>query len=589
MNPILDGLITTHFAEHVILDGGFSVRSYTTGAPDYAFDGGALAGGRDVRDAFPELVGAEVELHELMLGRSPEWSLHGIDRTDQRGIPFYINIVVRPRMGLGNTSRILEILLADVTEVMLQLRNITQTANSTTLLLSALASSKVYVESILDSMVDPLFVASSAGTIKMANRAAAHLLGFPADQLIGKPVQQFLQQLPLGIVGQVLNNIEVTCRSKDGEEVPMLFSFSPIQAEGDPGVVCVGRDLRATRRVEATIHRLQKENIYLQEEVNAEHNFEEMIGTSPGMQEVFRKIQQVSATDSTVLLQGETGTGKELIARALHNLSPRREKVLVKVNCAALPSGLVESELFGHEKGAFTGATARKIGRFELAHEGTILLDEVSELPLEAQSKLLRVLQEREFERVGGTQTLKVDSRVVASTNRNLLEAVQMGAFREDLFYRLNVFPIVIPPLRLRGEDIPLLSYYFVERFARKMHKRIEGVSQPCMHRLRNYRWPGNVRELASVIERAVILCEGNTLEEVDVPVGGPAALQDNLNLDHLQRQHILDVLDQCGGTIEGPRGAAARLGINPATLRSRLKKLGIVRKEKMFVLHDRP
>jgi PAS domain S-box-containing protein len=490
----------------------------------------------------------------------------------------------------------LEISVADVTEMMLHLRSVTQTANSTSLLFATLASSRTYIENILDSMVDALFVTSSTGVIKTVNRAAARMLGYAAQDLVGKPIQQFIQtdqssdvfdSLALKKRAAQAGNIQVTCCSKDGSEIPVLFSRSIIQLDADQGIVYVGRDLREIRRVQARIDRLQEENTYLYEELNAEHNFEEMIGTSPAIQEVFTKIQQVSRTDSTVLLLGETGTGKELIARAVHNLSPRSGKVLVKVNCAALPSGLVESELFGHEKGAFTGATARRIGKFELAHEGTILLDEVSELPLETQSKLLRVLQEREFERVGGTSTLRVDVRIIAATNRNLLESVQIGAFREDLFYRLNVFPLQIPPLRIRGEDIPLLTFYFVDKFARKMHKHIQGVSQQCMGRLKAYRWPGNVRELASVIERAVILCEGPTITEVDVATTGPATDADHAKLDVVQRQHILDVLEQCSGVIEGPHGAASKLGINPATLRSRLKKLGISRHNNRFTLRS--
>lgn len=582
MNPILHGLINTKFTEHAVLDERLCLRTYTQGVPDFAFDAAAIDKGRDIRDGFPEFVGAEETLGEIFQGRRSEWSFHGIDRTDQRGVPLFISVVVRPRKGAG-APRTLELLLANVTDVMLRLRDMTQATNSTSLLLNDLVSSQAYVETILNSMTDVLFVTSPTGVIRTINQAAVDLSGVPSDEMIGKPIQQFIQSRELqgGIPPHVISSIEATCLSKDGSEIPMLFSLSPIHSGAEPGIIYVGRDLGAIRRAEATISRLQKEKSYLQEEINAEQNFEEMIGSSPVMQDVFKKIQQVSATDSTVLLQGETGTGKELVARAIHHLSPRKNNVLIKVNCAALPSGLVESELFGHEKGAFTGATARKMGRFELAHQGTILLDEVSDLPLETQSKLLRVLQEHEFERVGGTQTLKVDARVIAATNHDLSESVRMGAFREDLFYRLNVFPMLIPPLRLRGDDIPLLSYYFVEKFARKMHKRIDGISGECMKSLRDYHWPGNVRELASVIERAVILCEGNTLQEVDVPAGASDSVKDNFSLDEVQRRHILHVLDQCGGTIEGPHGAAAKLGVNPATLRSRLKKLGITKKNK--------
>jgi transcriptional regulator with GAF, ATPase, and Fis domain len=287
--------------------------------------------------------------------------------------------------------------------------------------------------------------------------------------------------------------------------------------------------------VERLKNQLQAENLYLQEEIKLQHNFEEIIGDSPTMKAVLRKVEQVAPTDSTVLILGETGTGKELVARAIHNLSPRKARPLVRVNCGAIPANLVESELFGHEKGAFTGATTRRVGRFELADGGTLFLDEIGDLPLDAQVKLLRVLQEREFERIGSSRPLKVDVRVIAATNGNLHEAVKTDAFRADLLYRLNVFPIEMPPLRERTSDVPLLVNFFVEKCGRKLGKRLDGVSQHTMSRLTSYAWPGNIRELGNVIERAAILTQGPVIRiddsllrlNADPQTPGSATLQD--------------------------------------------------------------
>ncbi|WP_439628260.1 sigma 54-interacting transcriptional regulator [Gemmata sp.] len=331
--------------------------------------------------------------------------------------------------------------------------------------------------------------------------------------------------------------------------------------------------------------RLLQQNVYLQEEIKSAHNFDEIVGQSPALVAVLQRVARVAATDATVLITGETGTGKELVARAIHSAGPRRGKPLIKLNCAALPAGLVESELFGHEKGAFTGAVARKPGRFELADGGTLFLDEVGELPPETQAKLLRVLQEREFERVGGTVPVKVDVRVIAATNRALAEMAAAGTFRGDLFYRLNVFPVRLPPLRERPGDIPLLVRFFLARFAGRLGARVERVSPDTLALLTAYRWPGNIRELENVIERAVILSDGPDLEidpEV-LPVAAPLADSDpsvpgGTRLADVERGHILGVLNQAGWVIEGPNGAAKVLGLHPNTLRSRMKKLDIAR-----------
>jgi transcriptional regulator with GAF, ATPase, and Fis domain len=333
--------------------------------------------------------------------------------------------------------------------------------------------------------------------------------------------------------------------------------------------------------VEALKTRLQAENQYLQEEIKLDHNFEHIVGRSTALTRVLRLVEQVAATDATVLILGETGTGKELVARAVHSLSPRRQRPLVKVNCTTLPATLIESELFGHERGAFTGATAQKIGRFELAHGGTIFLDEIGELPLELQVKLLRVLQDGDLERVGGTRTVHVDVRVIAATNRPLEQAVAAGTFREDLYYRLHVFPLTLPPLRERPEDIPLLIHHFVHQFAAKLGKRVETIPQAVMDAWHAHPWPGNVRELEHVIERAVILAHGTSLpredfltprREAETLAGAPLALA------AVERQHIVRVLQAAHWTIEGPGGAARLLGLHPSTLRSRMRQLGITR-----------
>jgi formate hydrogenlyase transcriptional activator len=324
--------------------------------------------------------------------------------------------------------------------------------------------------------------------------------------------------------------------------------------------------------------RLEEENVYLREEARSA-GLEGIIGESRAIQKVKQAVATVAGTDATVLISGETGTGKGLVARAIHEGSDRRAKTLVNVNCAALPASLIESELFGHEKGAFTGALARKLGRFELADRGTLFLDEVGDLPLELQAKLLRVLQEGEFERVGGEQTLRVNVRVVAPTNQDLKQAVEAGRFRADLFYRLNVFPIPVPPLRERKQDIPVLVRHLVFREATRLGKRIDRILEREMEALVDYGWPGNVRELENVVERAAILTRGSTLELGDcLPAAAPAATVAGgmRTLAEVERQHVLEVLKSTRGRVSGPRGAARVLGIKPTTLEARIRRLGI-------------
>lgn len=340
----------------------------------------------------------------------------------------------------------------------------------------------------------------------------------------------------------------------------------------------------AYREIDALKNKLQEEKLYLQEEIRTEYNFEEIIGTSATLKRALQNVETVAPTDSTVLIFGETGTGKELIARALHNLSGRAEHTLVKVNCAAIPTGLLESEMFGHERGAFTGAVEQRKGRFELAHRGTIFLDEVEEIPLELQPKLLRVLQEQEFERLGSGKTIRVDVRVLAATNADLAQMVADKKFRSDLYYRLNVFPVSLPPLRERTEDIPLLVNFFAQKFAQQMKKPIKTIPTETMTRLTEYSWPGNIRELQNLIERAVILSRGSVLEvplaELKQSANGSVVnqLQGPIKLEAVQREHIMKILRETGWVIGGPTGAAARLGLNRTTLNHRMRKLGINR-----------
>jgi len=340
--------------------------------------------------------------------------------------------------------------------------------------------------------------------------------------------------------------------------------------------------LQAFAEIKRLNDRLQVENIYLQKEVANEYNFGEIIGQSTVLSTVFLRVEQVASMNATVLLLGETGTGKGVVARAIHSSSARKSRPMITVNCAALPMSLIESELFGRERGAFTGAHERQIGRFELADGGTIFLDEIGELPLELQSKLHRFIQDGELERLGSPRTIKIDVRIIAATNRDLKEEIRAGRFREDLYYRLNVFPITMPPLRERKEDIPLLVNHFVTKFNKKIGKKIESVSKETVNLLQEYHWPGNVRELESIIERAVITSQGTALQVLDLldtaRSGDDLMGQEVKALVTMERDHILQVLRKTGWRISGVNGAALLLGLNPSTLRARIKRLGIVR-----------
>ncbi len=383
--------------------------------------------------------------------------------------------------------------------------------------------------------------------------------------------------VPLILHGRALGTLSVVSRKEDAFTDDDKALLSRIGAQ----VALATANSMAYQEISLLRDKLAKEKLYLQEEIQTAYNFEEIIGDSRALKLVLKEVQTVAATDSTVLILGETGSGKELVARALHNLSNRRERTFVKINCAAIPTGLLESELFGHEKGAFTGAIATKIGRFELADRGTLFLDEVGEIPLELQVKLLRVLQEQEFERLGSTRTIRVNARILAATNRDLDHMVEEQKFRSDLYYRLKVFPITVPPLRERVEDIPLLVRHFAQKFAQRMKKRIETIPSEAMKALQAYPWHGNVRELENFIERAVILTQGPdlfvSLAELKRLPNHTTDFQPT-TLEQAEREHILKALRESDWIIGGPAGAAAKLGMKRTTLQSKMQKLGISR-----------
>ncbi len=461
----------------------------------------------------------------------------------------------------------------------------------------ALRASENRFRSLFEFSPDAIVATDSDGRIAELNGQVAKFFGYDRAELIGQPVEMLIPERfrnahprhrqeysseprtrPMGI------GLELQGRRKDGTEFPVEIMLSPVETPGGRVVLSVIRDLSEKKQAEEELERRARENRYLEEELNTVHNFAEIIGESLGLKRVLKQVETVAATDVTVLILGETGTGKDLIARAIHNLSSRQGQTLVKLNCAAIPTGLLESELFGHEKGAFTGAISQKVGRLELAHRGTLFLDEVGDLPLELQPKLLRALQEKEFERLGGTRTIPVDARLIAATNRNLEKLVADREFRSDLYYRLRVFPITIPPLRERREDIPLLVRYFVSKHSRRLNRHIETIPPDIMKALTRWDWPGNIRELENFIERAVILSSGPALRaplaELEMPPSAPPP--EDATLKSTEREHILRVLRETKGVIAGASGAAARLGLKRTTLNSKLKKLDIHRDDYM-------
>ncbi len=458
----------------------------------------------------------------------------------------------------------------------------------------ALRASEERFAGIFKSAMDAIVIVDAERRISLFNEAAERVFGCPASEAVGVELDRFLSPhfrqvfedcrrafREEGVAHRYLWAPDgITALRADGEEFSVEASISRFELEGQELWTLILRDIEDRKRAEAELGRLKREMVYLQEELETVHGVGELIGSSASMRRAFQAIDKVAPTDSTVLITGETGTGKELVARAIHNASPRRGSVFVKVDSGTLPAGLIESELFGHEKGAFTGAHSRKNGRFELADGGTIFLDEVGELPLDLQVKLLRVLQDGTFERVGGTRTMSVDVRVIAATNRDLEAAVREGRFRSDLYYRLNVFPIRVPALRERKEDVPVLVRHFVMKYAARMGKRIEKIPQQGLEQLGSYDWPGNVRELENVIERAVILSSGPELELDEwLPRWPGGAVVARLpSLAELEREHITRALDLTGWRVRGDKGAAQILGLKPTTLEARMKKLGIER-----------
>ena len=407
---------------------------------------------------------------------------------------------------------------------------------------------------------------------------AADLEAFPESAFIRARGIRSACVVPLATVHGVIGTLNLAAYA-DGVFSPEHF---PLLTRVAGQIAIALRNAFSYERIQELNAQLSREKMYLEDEIRDEQQFDEIIGRSRALARVLREIQTVAPTDSTVLITGETGSGQELVARAIHQFSARQERAFLKLNCAAIPTGLLESELFGHEKGAFTGAITSRIGRFELANHGTVFLDEVGEIPLDLQPKLLRVLQEREFERLGSSRTLRTDARLIAATNRDLSAMVADHTFRQDLYYRLNVFPIAVPALRERREDIPMLVRHFAQTFARRMKKPIEIIPTGTMEALTRYDWPGNIRELQNLIERAVILSKGHTL---DVPLGAlaprPASASSPEFVESLEdadRRHIVAALERSKWVIAGPNGAAAMLGMKRSTLQFRMRKLGIVR-----------
>lgn len=461
------------------------------------------------------------------------------------------------------------------------------------------------LEQILEAAGEGIYGLNMKGEATFVNPAAVAMTGWQAEETIGESIHYKhhhshadgkhypQEECPIYAAirdGEVHHVDHEVFWRKDGSCFPVEYTSTPMYDEGKlSGAVVVFKDiserkeaerklLNAFQEVEQLKERLQEQNVYLQEEIREDHNFGEILGKSPPVLLLLQQVQQVATTDASVLIIGESGTGKELIARAIHQNSARSGKPLVKINCGAISAGLVESELFGHERGAFTGAVGQRKGRFELADGGTLFLDEVGELPLDTQVKLLRALQEQEFERVGSSQPIRVDVRIIAATNRDLTELVRKGAFRQDLYYRLNVFPLTLPPLRERISDIPMLVHHFVQQSSRKFGKQLVGVKNEDMIALQKYPWPGNIRELQNVIERAAILSCGTLLSVKELlPILWPTETSSELlSLEELEKRHIQEVLEYAGGIIAGPKGAAIILGLHPNTLRSRMLKLGI-------------
>jgi len=466
------------------------------------------------------------------------------------------------------------------------------------IILEEISKEKHWTEAIIQGMPQLAYVFDLEGRMKRWNKNIEDILGYTAEELCDKNVGDFIveqdREKVLIAVQAIFEDgqertIEYDLLKKNGETIPYYGSGKIAKIDGELYMIGMTIDMtdlkEAQKKIEVQLKeintlkdQLEVENLYLRQELKSSHSFDEIIGESNILKHILYRVEQVAPMDTTVLLEGETGTGKELFARAIHQRSNRCDKPMITVNCASLPANLIESELFGHEKGAFTGALQKQIGRFELADGGTLFLDEVGEIPIELQAKLLRVLQEGEFERIGNPKTIKIATRVIAATNRDLEQEISRGRFRKDLYYRLNVYPITIIPLRERASDIPLLVNHFLKHFDQKLGKNITRVPQKVMEQLKQYEWPGNIRELENIIERAVILSTSSTLSVEQLQTPDYATEEKLQSLADHERDYIEKVLEQTYWRIDGPKGAARILEMHPETLRSRMRKLRIQR-----------
>jgi len=556
--------------------------------------------GRLVFDLYADTIHGKQKAHEVFQRflAGQETRAEELECLAADGRQFWISLSVKPIRGAHGQIEESRSILVDITD--------------RKLMEAALRHSEGRLSCIVGSAMDAIVTMAEDERIVLFNAGAERVFRCAAAEAIGQPFGRFLTERSRAALSSYIQAFgqpgpthlhmspaTLSAFRADGKEYPVESTISQTVVGDRNLFTLILREIDVRTRAET-----QLANASLQEDSRAGHGFMEIVGGSPAILALLRKVEQVAPTDATVLICGETGTGKELVARAIHERSTRKGRHFAKVNCGAICEGLVESELFGHVKGAFTGAFERRIGRFELADGGTILLDEVGDLHLEAQVKLLRILQEHEFEPVGSSRSVRANARVIAVTNRDLGEAVKAGQFRADLFYRLNVIPLDVPPLRDRGPDIPKLVMFFLERFSKKFNKRFDSVSQATMDLLVDYGWPGNVRELQNIIERAVVLSQGPVLalnadllpaEISDVradpwgdngdalAIAGGSRTRSSTSLEEIERLHILMVLQKTGGLIEGPKGAAGILGLNPSTLRGRMKKLGIRRKSRQI------